>query len=487
MNAAPLPTLTEAAALLRRGDCSALELTEQALARIVAVDGEIGAYLTLCADEARATARAADARLAAGDAGPLTGVPMALKDVLITEGVRTTAGSRMLEHFIPPYQGTVAARLAEAGAILLGKLNCDEFAMGSSTENSAYGPVHNPWDLARVPGGSSGGSAAAVAAGEAVFTLGSDTGGSIRQPAAFCGVVGLKPTYGRVSRYGLIAFASSLDQIGPFTRTCADAALVLQAIAGYDPNDATSATVPAPDYSAALSDQDLKGLRLGVPKELFVAGMQPELERAIRHAIATLAGLGAELREVSLPHAEYALPAYYIIAPAEASANLARFDGVKYGYRAAEGDAMWDVYALTRGQGFGPEVKRRIMLGTYALSAGYYDAYYRQAQKVRTLIRQDFAAAFAEVDALVAPTTPTTAFRLGEKTDDPVAMYFSDVCTIPVNLAGLPGLVVPCGLAGGLPVGLQLIGPAWGEPLLLRIGHALESTGCGVGLPPPEA
>jgi aspartyl-tRNA(Asn)/glutamyl-tRNA(Gln) amidotransferase subunit A len=359
MAAAPLPTLTEAADLLRRRECSALELTEQALERIDAVDGAIGAYLTRCDERAIAAARAADALLAAGDSGPLTGIPMALKDVLITEGVRTTAGSRMLEQFVPPYQGAVAARLAEAGAVLLGKVNCDEFAMGSSTENSAFGPVRNPWDLARVPGGSSGGSAAAVAAGEAIFTLGSDTGGSIRQPAAFCGVVGLKPTYGRVSRYGLIAFASSLDQIGPFTRTCADAALVLQAIAGYDPNDATSANVPVPDYAAALTGQDLSGLRLGVPKELFVAGMQPDLERSIRQAIATLAGLGAELREVSLPHSPYALPAYYIIAPAEASANLARFDGVKYGYRAAEGDAMWDVYALTRGQGFGPEVKRR--------------------------------------------------------------------------------------------------------------------------------
>ena len=484
MATAPLPTLIEAAALLRRRDCSALELTEQALARVDAVDGQIGAYLTRCDEDARTAARVADTRLAEGKAGPLTGIPMALKDVLITEGVRTTAGSRMLEQFVPPYQGTVAARLAEAGAILLGKLNCDEFAMGSSTENSAFGPVHNPWDTARVPGGSSGGSAAAVAAGEAVFTLGTDTGGSIRQPAAFCGVVGFKPTYGRVSRYGLIAFASSLDQIGPFTRTCADAALVLQAIAGHDPNDATSASVPVPDYSAALTGQDIKGLRLGVPRELFVEGMQPEVEHAIREGIATLAGLGADLREVSLPHSQYALPAYYIIAPAEASANLARFDGVKYGYRAAEGDAMWDVYALTRGQGFGPEVKRRIMLGTYALSAGYYDAYYRQAQKVRTLIRQDFATAFSEVDALVAPTTPTTAFRLGEKSNDPVAMYFSDVCTIPVNLAGLPGLVVPCGLAGGLPVGLQLIGPPWSEALLLRIGHALELSGCGIGLPP---
>lgn len=483
MVAPPLPTLTQAAGLLRRRECSSLELTEQAFARIGAVDGRIGAYLTRCEESAKITARAADVRLAAGSAGPLTGIPMALKDVLITEGVRTTAGSHMLEQFIPPYQSTVAARLAAAGAVLLGKLNCDEFAMGSSNENSAYGAVHNPWDLARVPGGSSGGSAAALAAGEAVFTLGSDTGGSIRQPAAFCGVVGLKPTYGRVSRYGLIAFASSLDQIGPFTRTCADAAHVLQAIAGYDPNDATSARVAVPDYLAALAGTNLAGVRLGIPRELFVAGMQPELEQTIRQAIAQLVELGATVREVSLPHVPYALPAYYIIAPAEASANLARFDGVKYGYRAAEGGAMWDIYAATRGQGFGPEVKRRIMLGTYALSAGYYDAYYRQAQKVRTLIRRDFDAAFEQVDVLVAPTTPTTAFSLGEKAADPVAMYFSDVCTIPVNLAGVPGLVVPCGLAGGLPVGLQLIGPAWSEPLLLRVGHSFERATAGIGLP----
>ncbi len=482
MASGPLPTLGEASALLRRRELSAVELTDWALDRIAQVDGRVGAFLTLCADQARVDAATADARLASGEAAPLTGIPMALKDVLITRGVRTTAGSRMLEQFVPPYQGTMAARLEAAGAILLGKLNCDEFAMGSSNENSAYGPVHNPWDLRRVPGGSSGGSAAAVAAGETIFSLGSDTGGSIRQPAAFCGVVGMKPTYGRVSRYGLIAFASSLDQIGPFTRTCADTAVVLQAIAGHDPCDATSANLPVPDYTAALSGDDLRGLRLGVPRELFVAGMQPGVDRVVRDAIATCGRLGATIEEVELPHAPYALPAYYIIAPAEASANLARYDGVKYGYR-AEGTTMWDQYAQTRGQGFGPEVKRRIMLGTYALSAGYYDAYYLQAQKVRTLIRQDFDLAFRQVDALIAPTAPTVAFGIGEKSDDPVAMYFSDVCTIPLNLAGLPGLVLPGGLAGGLPVGVQLMGPAWGEGTLLRVGHALETAIGRLGQP----
>ncbi len=483
MIANPLPDLAHASTLLRTRQLSAVELTRQALNRIDAVDSKVKAFLTVCGDGALAQAREADARLAASTAGPLTGIPMALKDVLITQGVRTTAGSRMLEHFVPPYDGHVNELLRAAGAVMVGKVNCDEFAMGSSTDNSAYGPVHNPWDLTCVPGGSSGGSSAAVAAGEVIFSLGSDTGGSIRQPAALSGVVGMKPTYGRVSRYGLIAFASSLDQIGPFTRTCADMAVVLQAIAGHDQRDSTSADVPVPNYSALLNQTDLRGLRLGVPKELFVDGMQPEVERTIRASIAKLVELGAEEREVSLPHAGYALPAYYIIAPAEASANLARFDGVKYGYRSHSGDSMWDQFSRTRGEGFGPEVKRRIMLGTYALSAGYFDAYYLQAQKVRTLVRRDFELAFAECDALVAPTTPTVAFKIGEKANDPVAMYLNDVCTIPVNLAGLPGLVVPCGLAGGLPVGVQLIGKAWSEDLLLRIGNTLELALGSLGLP----
>lgn len=478
-----LPTLAACRKLLDERRVSARELTQQALARIAAVDDRIGAYLTVVEEHALAAAAVADERLAAGERGPLLGIPMALKDVLITQGIRTTAGSKMLSNYIPPFESTVAERLKAAGAILLGKLNCDEFAMGSSNENSAFKPVHNPWDLDRVPGGSSGGSAAAVAAAEAVFTLGSDTGGSIRQPASFCGVVGLKPTYGRVSRFGLIAFASSLDQVGPFTRTCEDAAYVLEVIAGHDPRDSTSARQPVPTYRAALEDYNLHGLRVGIPQEFFVPGLQPEVGKAIESAIAQLERLGAKLRDVSLPHAPYALPAYYIIAPAEASANLARFDGVKYGYRAAEGDAMWDIYAASRGEGFGSEVKRRIMLGTYALSAGYYDAYYVQAQKVRTLIRQDFDRVFHEVDLLVAPTAPTTAFQLGEKVDDPLAMYFSDVCTIPLNLAGLPGLVVPCSLVSGLPVGLQLMGPSWSEGELLRVGHVFEQTTHGIGLP----
>ncbi|MCL5947153.1 MAG: Asp-tRNA(Asn)/Glu-tRNA(Gln) amidotransferase subunit GatA [Chloroflexi bacterium] len=479
----PLPTLAACRKLLDERHISARELTQQALDRIAAVDDSIGAYLTVVEEHALAAAAAADERLAAGERGPLLGIPMALKDVLITQGIRTTAGSKMLSSYIPPFEGTVAERLQAAGAVLLGKLNCDEFAMGSSNENSAFKPVHNPWDLQRVPGGSSGGSAAAVAAAEAVFTLGSDTGGSIRQPASFCGVVGLKPTYGRVSRFGLIAFASSLDQVGPFTRTCEDAAYVLEVIAGHDSRDSTSARQPVPTYRAALANHDLHGLRIGIPQEFFVPGLQPEVGKAIEGAIGQLEQLGAKLYDVSLPHAPYALPAYYIIAPAEASANLARFDGVKYGYRATEGDALWDVYAATRGEGFGPEVKRRIMLGTYALSAGYYDAYYLQAQKVRTLIRQDFDRAFREVDLLVAPTSPTTAFRLGEKVDDPLAMYFSDVCTIPLNLAGLPGLVVPCALAHGLPVGIQLMGASWSEGELLRVGHAFEQATQGIGLP----
>jgi aspartyl-tRNA(Asn)/glutamyl-tRNA(Gln) amidotransferase subunit A len=398
---------------------------------------------------------------------------MALKDVISTRGIRTTCSSKMLEHFIPIYDATVVTKLYAAGAVLLGKTNMDEFAMGSSCENSAFFPTHNPWDLDRVPGGSSGGSAAAVAAGEAIYTLGSDTGGSIRQPASLCGVVGLKPTYGRVSRFGLVAFASSLDQIGPFTRTVEDAAIVLEAIAGRDPNDSTSADVPVPNFRAALGG-DLRGLRLGVPKEYFVRGMQPGVDAALRAAIRELEALGATVDwDVSLPHTEYALAVYYLVAPSEASANLARYDGVKYGF-SAEAPTMWEEMERTRGLGFGPEVKRRIMLGTYALSAGYYDAYYLKAQKVRTLIKRDFDEAFARYDALVAPTSPTVAFRLGEKLDDPLQMYLSDVCTLPINIAGVCGLSVPAGLSDGLPVGLQIIGKPFDEATILRIGHAYQ-------------
>jgi aspartyl-tRNA(Asn)/glutamyl-tRNA(Gln) amidotransferase subunit A len=405
---------------------------------------------------------------------------MALKDVLITEGVRTTCGSRILESFVPVEDGTVTRRLAAAGAVLLGKTNMDEFAMGSSTENSGYFPTCNPWDLERVPGGSSGGSAAAVAAGLAPYALGTDTGGSIRQPGSLCGIVGLKPTYGRVSRYGLVAFASSLDQIGPLARDVEDCAHVLGAIAGNDPLDATSLPGPADDYIGALR-KGVRGLKLGVPREYFVAGMEPGVERAVKQALNVLEGLGAELGDVSLPHTDYGLASYYLIAPAECSANLARYDGVKYGLSAPDAETLWDGYFKTRGRGFGAEVKRRIMLGTYALSSGYYDAYYLKAQKIRTLIKQDFDRAFERFDALVAPTSPGVAFRLGAKTADPVAMYLNDVCTIPVNLAGLPGVSLPCGLAPApdapereLPVGLQVIGKPLDEAMVLRVAHAYE-------------
>jgi aspartyl-tRNA(Asn)/glutamyl-tRNA(Gln) amidotransferase subunit A len=465
-------TLLEARAALRARQVSSLELTEACLARIEAVEPRLRAFVTVTADLARAQARAADARRAAGEDGPLLGLPLALKDVLCTAGVRTTCSSRILEHFVPPYSATVVERLEAAGAVFLGKTNMDEFAMGSSTENSAFFPTRNPWDLERVPGGSSGGSAAVVAAGAAPASLGSDTGGSIRQPAALCGIVGLKPTYGRVSRYGLVAFASSLDQIGPFARTAADCALLLGAIAGPDLRDATALPDPVPDYLAEL-ERDLRGLRVGVPREYFVAGLEPGVEAAVRAAIDQLAALGATVGEVSLPHTEYGVAAYYLIAPAEASANLARYDGVKYGY-AVSAPTLLDSYYRTRDAGFGPEVKRRIMLGTYALSAGYYDAYYRKAQQVRTLIKGDFDRAFEQFDVLAAPTSPTVAFRLGEKVADPLAMYLSDVCTIPVNLAGLPGLSVPCGFVDGLPVGLQLIGPPLAEGLLLRVAHQYQ-------------
>jgi aspartyl-tRNA(Asn)/glutamyl-tRNA(Gln) amidotransferase subunit A len=465
-------TLLEARDALRARQASSVELTEAYLARIAALDPELGVFVTVMGEQARAAARAADARRAAGEDAPLLGVPIALKDVLCTAGVRTTCSSRILEAFVPPYSATVVERLTAAGAVALGKTNMDEFAMGSSTENSAFFPTRNPWDTTRVPGGSSGGSAAAVAASLAPASLGTDTGGSIRQPAALCGVVGLKPTYGRVSRYGLVAFASSLDQIGPFAWTAADCALLLNVIAGPDPLDSTALPDPAPDYLAEL-DGDLRGLRVGVPREYLTAGLEPGVETTVRAAIDQLAALGAEVGEVSLPHTEYGVAVYYLIAPAEASSNLARYDGVKYGY-SVTAPALLDGYFRTREEGFGPEVKRRIMLGTYALSAGYYDAYYRKAQQVRTLIKGDFDRAFEQFDVLAAPTSPTVAFRLGEKVADPLAMYLSDVCTIPVNLAGLPGLSLPCGFVDDLPVGLQLIGPPLAEGRLLRVAQRYQ-------------
>jgi aspartyl-tRNA(Asn)/glutamyl-tRNA(Gln) amidotransferase subunit A len=465
-------TIAEARALLDRREITSVELTQALLDRIAAVDGDVCAFLTVDAEGALAQAQAADTALARGDTGPLCGIPLGIKDVIATRGLRTTCGSRMLETFIPPYDATAVARLRTAGAVLLGKLNCDEFAMGSSTEHSAFGVTRNPWDLTRVPGGSSGGSAAAVAARTAPGTLGTDTGGSIRQPASLCGVTGLKPTYGRVSRYGLVAFASSLDQIGPLARTARDCALILQAIAGADPMDSTCAPVPVPEYAAALTG-DVRGLRVGVPQEYFVEGMQPGIAAAIRAAIDVLRDAGAEIVEVSLPHTKYALPVYYLIAPAEASSNLARYDGVRYGLR-VEDESYWDELEQTRSAGFGAEVRRRIMLGTYALSAGYYDAYYRKAQQVRTLIRQDFQRAFERVDLLAAPTNPTVAFRFGEHSDDPLAMYLEDVCTLPINLAGVCGLVVPASFSEGLPVGLQLIGRPFDEATLLRAGDAFQ-------------
>jgi len=468
-------TAHEAADRLRARDISSVELTEAYLGRIDAIEPAVHAYLNVTRDLALSMAAEADRRRAEGEDRPLLGIPVALKDLLATEGLETTAGSRMLQGYRPPYSATVVERLRDAGAVFLGKTNMDEFAMGSSNEYSAYGPVYNPWDTTRVPGGSSGGSAAAVAADEAAVALGSDTGGSIRQPGSLCGVVGFKPTYGRVSRYGLIAFASSLDQIGPLAKDVTDAAIMLGAIAGPDPRDSTTVPVPVPDYTAALKD-GVKGLRLGVPREYFVPGMEPGVEWAVRGAIAALEGLGATVGEVSLPSTEHALATYYIIAPAEASANLARFDGIKYGY-SAPAETMWQAYGETRDGGFGPEVKRRIMIGTYALSSTYYDAYYVKAQKIRTMVKDDFDRVFRDYDAIVAPTSPTVAFQLGQKMGDPVQMYLADVCTLPVNIAGLPGISVPCGLSEGLPVGLQIITPSFTEDLLLRIAYAYEQSG----------
>jgi aspartyl-tRNA(Asn)/glutamyl-tRNA(Gln) amidotransferase subunit A len=454
---------------------TASALAQDFYTRIRQEDPEIGAFLTLSEDRAFGQAERIDKMAAAGaPLPPLAGVPVAIKDVMVTRGVRTTAGSKILDNFVPPYDCTAVARLEAAGAVVLGKLNCDEFAMGSSTENSAYHPVHNPRDKSRVPGGSSGGSAAAVAAGMAVATLGSDTGGSIRQPASFCGVVGLKPTYGRVSRYGLIAFASSLDHIGPFAKTVKEAALVLRTIAGRDPMDSTSADVPVPDYVAEL-DKPVEGLKIGVAKEYFGDGLDPEVKAAVEAAIQKLAELGCEVVPVSLPHTEYAIPAYYIVANAEASSNLARYDGVRYGFRAPKAHTLSEMYRRTRDGGFGMEVKRRIMLGTYALSAGYYDAYYLKAQKVRTLLTRDFDEAFKNVDVIAAPTSPTPAFRLGEKVNDPLAMYLADIYTVTANLAGVPGISVPCGENHEkLPIGLQLFARHFDEATLLRVAHAYE-------------
>jgi aspartyl-tRNA(Asn)/glutamyl-tRNA(Gln) amidotransferase subunit A len=464
-------TIAEASSQLQAGAISSVELTQALLTRIETTDQHIQSFLTVDAEGALAQAHTADA-VRHTPRSPLRGIPLAIKDVISTRGLRTTCGSRMLADYRPPYDATSIARLREAGAVLLGKLNCDEFAMGSSTENSAYQQTRNPWDTSRVPGGSSGGSAAAVAAGQALGTLGTDTGGSIRQPAALCGVTGLKPTYGRVSRYGLIAFGSSLDQIGPMAWTARDCALLLQAIAGYDPHDSTSASHPVPDYLAALTG-DIRGLRIGVPQEFFVEGMQPAVEAAVRTAIEVLQAQGASIHTISLPHTKYALPVYYIIAPAEASSNLARYDGVRFGLRVA-GEGYREELERTRGEGFGPEVRRRIMLGTYALSAGYYDAYYKRAQQVRTLIREDYQRAFEHVDLIAAPTTPTVAFNIGSHTDDPLAMYLEDVCTLPANLAGVPGLVVPCGFDAHLPIGLQLMGRPFDEGTILRAGDAYQ-------------
>jgi aspartyl-tRNA(Asn)/glutamyl-tRNA(Gln) amidotransferase subunit A len=469
-------TIDEARRRLRARELTSTELTRAALARIERLEPALHAFVTPTPELALAQAAAADARLAAGDAPPLCGIPLAIKDVILTKDVRTTAGSKILASFVAPYDATVARRLREAGAVFVGKANCDEFAMGSSNENSGYGPAHNPWDLARVPGGSSGGSSAAVAAGLALGALGTDTGGSIRQPAAHCGVVGLKPTYGRVSRYGVIAYASSLDQVGPLTRTVQDSALLLEGIAGHDRLDSTSVPDAVPSYSTQL-DAGVKGLRIGLPKEYFVEGMEPDVADAVHAAVKQLESLGAIVESVSLPHTEYAIAAYYLIATAEASSNLARYDGTRYGLRADRGQGLLDMYRQTRAQGFGTEVKRRIMLGTYALSAGYYDAFYLKAQRVRTLIRQDFDAVFARCHAIVTPTAPTTAFRLGDKVTDPLAMYLSDIFTISVNLAGLPGLSLPCGFdRSGLPIGLQIVGRPFDELSVLRTAHAYEQS-----------
>ncbi|MCL0104791.1 Asp-tRNA(Asn)/Glu-tRNA(Gln) amidotransferase subunit GatA [Dehalococcoidia bacterium] len=466
-------TIHEASHLLRSRQISSVELVRTALDCAWRLEDKLHALVTLTEELALSQAQKADARLRNGDATPLTGVPVVIKDNICTRGILTTCSSKMLQNFIPPYDATVMERLNSHGMVLIGKGNMDEFAMGSSNEHSAFGPTRNPWDLERVPGGSSGGPAASVAAGEALYALGSDTGGSIRQPAGFCSVVGLKPTYGRVSRYGLIAFASSLDQIGPLARDVTDAALIMNAIACHDPRDSTSVRWPTPDYTQSLIPE-IRGLRLGVPREYFVEGMEEGVKQAIQAAISRLEELGAIVEEISLPSTKYGLSAYYIIAPSEASANLARYDGVKYGFSVQDVENMWDALEKTRQYGFGMEVKRRIMLGTYALSAGYYDAYYLKAQKVRTLIRREFNQAFERFDALITPTSPTVPFKIGEKMEDPMQMYLSDVCTLPVNIAGIPGISIPAGFVNGLPVGMQILAKPFAEEMLLRIAFAFE-------------
>lgn len=468
-------TIHEALTGMRAGEFSAIDLTNALLARIDAVDPQVQAYLTVTREGAQAQAQAADEQRARGEEAPLLGVPLAIKDVLATAGVQTTCGSKILQGFKPPYTATAVKRLEAAGAVMLGKVNCDEFAMGSSNENSGYFVTRNPWNLDRVPGGSSGGSAAAVAAQAALGALGTDTGGSVRLPASFCGIVGLKPSYGRISRYGLVAYGSSLDQIGPMTKDVRDTALLLQVMAGADSLDSTCLNAPVPDYLATLGSS-VAGLRIGLPQEYFIAGIQPEVEGAVRTAIAQLESLGAQIVPVSLPNTDKALPVYYLVATAEASANLSRYDGVRFGH-SAQADSMFDNFRQTRGQGFGPEVKRRIMLGTYALSAGYYDAYYLKAQQVRTLIKQDFERVFADVDLIACPVSPSTAFRIGEKTADPLEMYLTDVFTISMNVAGICGISVPCGFdSTGLPIGLQLVGPHLGEETLLRAAYAYEQS-----------
>jgi len=467
-------TIHELQELLRDGITTSAEVTSAVFERVAAVEDRVHSYITLLKDNAMKQAEAADIKIKAGKAGPLTGIPLAIKDILCTEGIRTTCGSHILYNFVPPYDATIIRKLKEAGAVFVGKANMDEFAMGSSTETSYFGVTRNPWDLERIPGGSSGGSAAAVAADECIASLGSDTGGSIRQPAALCGIVGLKPTYGRVSRFGLIAFASSLDQIGPFSKDVEDTAIMLNEISGYDSNDSTSVPVEVPDYRSFVG-KSIEGWKIGIPKEYFVEGIDPEVEEAVRKAISEFEAMGAKVIPISLPHTEYCLAVYYIVAPAEASSNLARYDGVKYGYRAKDPRDLLDMYKKSRSEGFGAEVKRRIMIGTYALSSGYYDAYYKKASQVRALIKKDFAQAFGKCDVIVTPTTPTAAFKIGEKTDDPLQMYLSDIFTISTNLAGIPGISLPCGYTkSGLPIGLQIQAGHFQEGKLIQAAAAYE-------------